>query len=91
MGIFTFLIRKKLLAFAGGVAAGLILPPIAKSKAARKAAVSLVAKGMCLKDSALAAYESVREDAQDIYEEAKKKASECDCCGEPAPAAEEKA
>jgi hypothetical protein len=80
MGIFAFLIRRKLLTFAGGVAAGLILPAVVKSKAARKAAVSAVAKGMSLKDDAMAAYESIKEDAQDIYAEARQKASDCGCC-----------
>lgn len=62
-------------AFVGGVVAGLILSPLAKSKAARKAAVCLTAKGMSLRDGAVYTYERIKEDAQDVYAEAKKKAA----------------
>ncbi|MDR1440618.1 MAG: DUF6110 family protein [Clostridiales bacterium] len=91
MGIVAFLLRKKLLTFAGGVAAGLILPPLVRSKAARKVAVAAVAKGLSLKDDALAAYESIKEDAQDIYAEARNCPPECDCCGDKAEPAGENA
>jgi hypothetical protein len=37
-------------------------------------AVSALAKGMALKDNAQATYESIKEDAQDLYAEAKQKA-----------------
>lgn len=78
MSVLTFFAKKKVWAFVGGVAAGLILPPLVKSKTARKAAVSVVAKGMNLKDDAKTAYESIKEDAQDVYAEAKQKAAEGD-------------
>lgn len=64
--------------FVGGVVTGLVLVPLAKSKAARKAAVNLTAKGMAIKDCAMEAYESIREDAQDICAEAKQKSTDTD-------------
>lgn len=78
MGVLSFFAKKKLWFFAGGVAAGLIVPQIVKSKTARKAAVSVVAKGMGLRDDAKAACEAIKEDAQDVYAEAKQKAAEGD-------------
>lgn len=45
----------------------------AKSDCARKAAVKSVATGMQLKDQALASYDTIVEDAKDIYAEAKSK------------------
>ena len=78
MGVLSFFARKKVWTFVGGIAAGLVLPPLVKSKTARKAAVSVVAKGMSLKDEAQAACESIKEDAQDVYAEARQKADEGD-------------
>jgi hypothetical protein len=63
-----------LLAFAGGAVAALIVPKILKSDCVRKAAVHAVAKGMRLQNDALCAFEEIREDAQDIYHEAKDRA-----------------
>lgn len=71
MGILT---SKKLWAFVGGIAAGLALKPIVTSKCVRKAAVGVVAKGMEMKDGAKSACEQIKEDAQDVYAEAKSKA-----------------
>jgi gas vesicle protein len=62
--------------FAIGAITGLLLPPVVKSKTARRAAVAVTAKGMALKDNAVAAFESVKEDAQDVYAEAKQKNGE---------------
>ncbi|MFV0414064.1 MAG: DUF6110 family protein [Oscillospiraceae bacterium] len=76
MGVFSFLAHKKVWAFAGGVLAGLVVPKILQSKTARKAAVSTLAKGMELKDDAKAAYESIKEDAQDVYAEAQQQSAE---------------
>lgn len=64
--------------FVGGIIAGLILTPLAKSKTVHKAAVNVTAKGMELKDCAMNTYECIKEDAQDVYAEAKKKAAEGD-------------
>jgi hypothetical protein len=63
-----------LLAFAGGVAAALLAPKVLKSACVRKAAVYAVAKGMQLQNDAIGAFEEIREDAQDIYCEAKDRA-----------------
>jgi hypothetical protein len=64
----------KLLAFALGAAAALFVPKALKGSRARKAAVCAVAKGMRLRDDARSAFEEIREDAQDIYCEAKERA-----------------
>ena len=61
----------KLWCFMGGVAAGIF----ARSKTARKACVNGIAKGMLLKDSAAEALQNIKDEAQDIYEEAKAKAA----------------
>lgn len=64
--------------FVGGIVAGLILPSLAKSKSVHKAAVNLTSKGMSLKDAAISTYECIKEDAQDVYAEAKCKATDGD-------------
>ena len=58
--------------FVGGVATGVF----SRSKTARKACVNGLAKGMLLKDSASEALQNMKDEAQDIYEEAKSKAAE---------------
>jgi hypothetical protein len=63
-----------LLAFIGGAAAALVVPKALKSSCARRAAVYAVAKGMQLQNDARSAFEEIREDAQDIYYEAKEQA-----------------
>ena len=73
MSIWSKITNKKVLTFVVGTAAGLILPPIVKSKTARKAAVSVTAKTMQLKDDAQSAFETIKEDAEDVYAEAKEK------------------
>ena len=78
MGFLSCIKEDKKCVFIGGIVAGLILPSLAKSKTARKAAVNLTAKGMGLRENAVTAYESIKEDAQDVYSEAKRKASEGD-------------
>lgn len=57
--------------FVGGTAAGLF----AKSKTARKACVNGLAAGMQLKDNVSAGLQNIKEEAQDIYEDAKRKAA----------------
>lgn len=73
MNILSFVGKKKVWAFVGGVAAGLVLPVITKSKTVHNITVKALAKGMSLKDEANAVCESLKEDAQDIYAEAKQK------------------
>lgn len=68
------LFKNKLLwSFAGGVAATVAGSKFAKSDCARKAAVKSVATGMQLKDQALVSYDTIVEDAKDIYAEVKSK------------------
>ena len=68
------LFKNKLLwSFVGGVAVTIAGSKFAKSDCARKAAVKSVATGMQLKDQALASYDTIVEDAKDIYAEAKSK------------------
>ena len=57
--------------FIGGTAAGLF----ARSKADRKACVNGLAAGMQLKDNVAAELQNIKEEAQDIYEDAKRKAA----------------
>lgn len=66
----------KACALATGVVAGLVLPPLLKSETVREATVSVVAKGMSLKDSAKCAIETIKEEAADVYSEAKNKKSQ---------------
>lgn len=73
MGLISAIAGKKGLLFVGGILAGLVLPPIVRSKTVRKAAVAVTAKSMNLKDNAVSAFESIKEEAQDIYAEAKYK------------------
>lgn len=68
------LFKNKLLwSFVGGVAATVAGSKFAKSDCARKAAVKSVATGMQLKDQALVSYDTIVEDAKDIYAEVKSK------------------
>lgn len=68
------LFKNKLLwSFVGGVAATVAGSKFAKSDCARKAAVKSVATGMQLKDQVLVSYDTIVEDAKDIYAEVKSK------------------
>lgn len=68
------LFKNKLLwSFVGGVAATVAGSKFVKSDCARKAAVKSVVTGMQIKDDALATYDTIVEDAKDIYAEAKSK------------------
>ncbi|GBU23365.1 hypothetical protein R80B4_03282 [Fibrobacteres bacterium R8-0-B4] len=64
--------RPKLHGFIMGVLAAIIGVRFLKSKVARKIAVRGVAEGLRLKSDALRNFEEIREEAQDIYEEAKR-------------------
>lgn len=74
MSVFSHIKYKKVWSMVGGIAIGLVAPSVLKSQTARKAAVNVVAKSMSLKDSATATCVSIKEDAQDVYAEAKQKA-----------------
>ena len=62
----------------GGVATGMF----ATSKCARKLAVKGIACGMQTRDNIKAGWDSIKEEANDIYEEAKEEAAarSCDEC-----------
>jgi hypothetical protein len=75
------LCNANVLIFACGGVASLIGACFLKSKTAHKLAVRGVANGMRLKNDALRKAEAIREEAQDIYEEAKRESEgECHCC-----------
>lgn len=61
---------KRLLPFVGGM----IAASAVKSNTARKLAVNTMAKGMEIKDNAQYGYNKMRDEAENIYEEAKLKA-----------------
>lgn len=68
-----------LIAFGCGVAATLIGAKVVKSKAARRCTVKAVAKGLQLRDDAQHALHGIKEEAEDIYAEAKQQSEGCDC------------
>lgn len=85
MNILGLLASQKFAAFVGGVLTATVGVKIATSQIVRQAAVTTLAKGMEIKDEATCAIESLKEDAQDIYAEAKMQAGQdgCDCgCSE---------
>lgn len=61
---------ERALIFAAGVAAGVGAYALVQSGAAKKAAVAVVSKGMCLRDKVAAAAERMKESAEDIVAEA---------------------
>ena len=58
--------------FVGGTAAGIFL----KSRSSRKVAVHALAGGMIARDKVMEGVTNIREDAMDLYEDAKRKANE---------------
>lgn len=60
----------------GGVAAAIVGEKILKSKKTREICVSGMAKGMKLHQDACVALQNMKEDAQDLCDEAKQKAQE---------------
>jgi len=63
---------KSILIFAGGAVAAWAAAGLGKSKALHKATVKTVASGMKVKDTLVRKAEAIREEAQDIYEEARR-------------------
>ncbi|MDR1272868.1 MAG: DUF6110 family protein [Clostridiales Family XIII bacterium] len=59
--------------YIAGLATGILLPIVGGKNRFRKAAVKALAAGLEAKDSAVAQLESLKEDAQDIYAEAKER------------------
>lgn len=64
--------NRTVLTFAAGAVAALAAGKFLKSKTAHNLAVRGVAGGMRVKDAALKTAENIREEALDIYEEAKR-------------------
>lgn len=76
--------NNNLTAFALGALAAAIGAKAMKSQAAHDLCVKGLANGMKLQNEAKAAFENMKEDAQDLYYDAKQEAgihSECGCCG----------
>lgn len=68
--MFNWCKDEKKCCFAAGIAVGLAGWQFLKSKTARKACVTTMAQGMKLQKDAQVLFESMKEDAQDIYYEA---------------------
>ena len=68
--------KKTVIPFVGGAIAALSGSKFVKSDTARKVAVTSMAKGMKAKDDAMAAFETIKEDAKDLCYEAKTKKDE---------------
>jgi hypothetical protein len=71
--------KTGVLTFVCGAFAVIVGGAFVKSKTAHKLAVKGVAGGMRLKDDALRTFETIREEAQDVYEEAKREIDSCKC------------
>lgn len=69
-------LTKKALFFVGGAAAALIGSKCLKSETARNLCVKGLAAGMRMKDEALEKFNNIKEEAADIYHDAKKKAED---------------
>lgn len=80
MGILSTITNRKLLAYLGGIATATVGVSILKSAPVRKATVNIVAGGMKLRDDAMTTIETIKEDAQDVYAEARSKAAGEPCC-----------
>lgn len=65
------LCKEVLLPFALGVSATLVVGKLAKSKCVHQAAVKTVAKALLIRDEAAKTVNAVKEQAEDIYAEAK--------------------
>lgn len=76
-GIFSnaraFIGRKEVKYFVGGMIAAVAIKKIAETEIVREAAVNLTAETLNIKDSIEEQIENIREEAEDIHEDAKKK------------------
>lgn len=64
----------KTVSFLGGAVVGAVAVPILKSAPVRSAAVTVLSKGILLKNAVEAQWCNVREEAEDLCAEAKEKA-----------------
>ncbi|MDR3119749.1 MAG: DUF6110 family protein [Clostridiales bacterium] len=71
--------KTGVLTFVGGAFEAIVGGAFVKSKAAHKLAVKGVVGSLRLKDDAVRKFETIREEAQDVYEEAKREADSCKC------------
>jgi hypothetical protein len=69
-------LKSSLIGFAAGAAATALGVKAAKGRRLRAAAVKGLAAGISFKEEVLARVETIREDAQDLYEEARRSADE---------------
>lgn len=78
-----FIKNTKVLLFAGGVLAATVGSVVLKSEKTRKACVTVMAKGMKIKDDATVHFEKMREDAEDLCSEfADDSSCKCSCSNE---------
>ncbi len=80
MNYFKFVTSKHVLIYVGGLITATCGSKFLKSKCARKAAVNTLAKGMKLRNDVMSAFESIKEEAQDICFEAQKQSKEEQKC-----------
>jgi len=71
----TFLISAKVLCFIGGAAAVVIGNKVVKSEKARQLCVKGLAKGMIFTDCCKESFQNIKEEAHDIYLDAKNQAA----------------
>ncbi len=70
--------NKKLWSFAGGIATALIGAKIVKAPKTRQACVKGIAAGMTFKKNAEASIQNLKEDAQDICNDAREEAAKAE-------------
>ena len=80
MNCLNCLKNEKFLCFIGSAAAATLGVKALKSQAARRACVSGLAKGMRLHKDAQAAFQTMKEDAQDLCYDAKVEAGCTNAC-----------
>ena len=78
MNKFNF--KPEVLFFVGGAAVSLVVATFAKSKCCKSLCVNAVAKGLKLKDNAEHTIASIKEEAEDLYNEKKLLEEEKACC-----------
>lgn len=74
--MFDFGKKDNIIIFTVGIVSGLVGLKVGKSKKMRELVVKTLAKGMMVKDSVVEEYTNIREEADDICEEAKSLAKE---------------
>ncbi|MFV0440115.1 MAG: DUF6110 family protein [Lachnospirales bacterium] len=72
--MYEWIKNEKTIAFAGGVAAGVVALATLKAKKTRELAVKGLAKGIIIKDSVVEEISNIREEADDICAEAREEA-----------------